>query len=193
MSQNLIRLSNNDWENRRHREVLSHIRETYGNTTQILVSNEELCELAAVCAKFPRYTDPNKARSELHSAAIDEVADVMIILDHVINIFQLEDQEIWERISGKVDRIHRWLSASDSQEQTTVDRDVHNRPLKAQRCGTCKHMGTFSNLKPGHRCYRCVSSGLSLYEPALPSYGGYRVNHPADKEEHNGTNDSGTV
>lgn len=159
MSQKLIQLSTDDWLDRRHKEVLSHIREKYGNTTQILVSNEELCELAAVCAKFPRYSDPHKAREELHSSAVDEVADVMIILDHIINIFQLEDAEIRTRIEGKIARIGRWLSSNNGQEQTTVDREVSSSP-----CSGCIHVGNFQNLKPGHRCHTCVNSNWTLYE-----------------------------
>lgn len=166
MSQKLILLGGDDWSDCRHKEVLSHIREKYGNTTQILVSNEELCELAAVCAKFPRYTDPKKARFELHSAAIDEVADVMIILDHIINIFQLDETEIHTRISGKIDRITRWLSKSDNQEQTTVDREVKEPAKTKVPCGRCKHFGDFRNLKPGHVCCVCTSSNHSKFELA---------------------------
>lgn len=164
MSQTMIRLSDNPILDRRHKEILSRIRETYGNTTQILVSNEELCELAAVCAKFPRYTDPEKARSELHSAAVDEVADVMIILDHIISIFGLSENEVHDRISGKVDRITRWLSESNSQEQTTVDREVHVRKSHSAPCGICTGFGDFNNLKPGHRCCVCINSDYSKFE-----------------------------
>lgn len=163
--QTMIQLSDNPNTDRRHKEVLARIRETYGNTTQILVSNEELCELAAVCAKFPRYTDPEKGRSKLHSAAIDEVADVMIILDHIINIFGLEEREVRARIEGKVDRITRWLSESTDQEQTTVDREVRVATKPKCPCGDCEHYGDFQNLKPGHRCCKCASNGFSLFEP----------------------------
>ena len=38
--------------NKKQREVLAKARETYGDTAQILVSTEELCELAAVCSKY---------------------------------------------------------------------------------------------------------------------------------------------
>lgn len=169
MSQTMIQLSDNPHLDRRHKEILAKIRETYGNTTQILVSNEELCELAAVCAKFPRYTDPEKARSELHSAAVDEVADVMIILDHIINIFGLSESEVRSRIEGKVDRITRWLSKSSSQEQTTVDREVKEGKPQGKKppCGACKHFGNYQNLKPGHRCCVCVQSDYSMFELVL--------------------------
>ena len=164
MSQTMIQLSDNPLLDRRHKEVLAKIRQTYGNTTQILVSNEELCELAAVCAKFPRYTDPEKARSELHSAAVDEVADVMIVLDHIISIFGLHEDEVRDRISGKVDRITRWLSESNSQEQTTIDREVHVRKSRSIPCGNCAGFRDFNNLKPGHRCWVCVNSNYSKFE-----------------------------
>ena len=181
MSQKLIHLGRNERIDTECKEVLSLIRKTYGNTTQILVSNEELCELAAVCAKFPRYTDPEKARSELHSAAVDEVADVMIILDHVINIFQLDDLEIRARIQGKIDRIRRWLSTSSSQEQTTVDRDVIAEAQFERNCRGCIHVGNYQNLKMGGRCYRCVQQGFNLKELRGNS-NGYTVKHQADEE-----------
>lgn len=198
MAQRLILLSGDDHIDLRNKKILSDLRKTYGNTTQILVSNEELCELAAVCAKFPRYKDPKKARAELHSAAIDEVADVMIILDHVINIFQLKDEEIRKRIDGKLDRIVRWLTESSDQEQTTVDREVREgvnpqskkkpaeKPQEQLRersvhlnCVGCAHVGEFQQLMIGGRCNICAQNNWSLWEPKeAPGIGnGYRVRH----------------
>ena len=110
--------------NPKHREVLKKARDIYGDTTQILISVEELNELSCVCAKFPRYEDPNRARKELHSKAVDEVADVLIVLDHIINIFDLTPVDIGERVEAKVARMERWLNASTSQSQTMVDRKV---------------------------------------------------------------------
>lgn len=107
-----------------HREVLKKARDTYGDTTQILISVEELNELSCVCAKFPRYEDPDRARRELHNKAVDEVADVLIVLDHIINIFDLTPMDIGERVEAKIARMKRWLNASKSQSQTMVDRKV---------------------------------------------------------------------
>ena len=107
-----------------HREILKKARDTYGDTAQILVSVEELNELSCVCAKFPRYEDADRARKELHNKAVDEVADVLIVLDHIINIFDLTPVDIGERVEAKVARMERWLSASKSQSQTMVDRKV---------------------------------------------------------------------
>lgn len=196
MSQKLILLSGDDNKDFRYKRILYDLRKTYGNTTQILVSNEELCELAAVCAKFPRYKDPDKARAELHSAAVDEVADVMIILDHVINIFRLKDEDIRKRIDGKLDRIVRWLAKSSDQEQTTVDREVREgvnpQPKKKSaektqeqlregsvqvHCVGCAHVGEFQQLKIGGRCSVCAQNNWSLWEPkeATEVAQGYKV------------------
>lgn len=99
-------------------------RMTYGDFNQIMVSNEELCELAAVCAKYPRFSNPEEARKELHLKALDEVADVIIVLDHIVNIFGLGQDEIDSRIAAKIDRLERWLSTNDSMDTTTKDRYV---------------------------------------------------------------------
>ena len=108
----------------KHRELLKKARDTYGDTTQILISVEELCELACVCAKFPRYEQPDVAREKLHSKVVDEVADTLIVLDHIVNIFGLTPVDIGERVDAKMARMYRWLHASNSQAQTMVDREV---------------------------------------------------------------------
>lgn len=108
----------------KHRKVLQRARDTYGNTAQILVSVEELCELACVCSKFPRFEDADVARAKLHDKAIDEVADALVVLDHIISIFDLTPVEIGSRVDAKVARMERWLDTSTSQSQTMIDREV---------------------------------------------------------------------
>lgn len=108
------------------KEVLKKAREIYGSKNQILVCMEELNELACVLAKYPRYEEESVATKELHDKALDEVADVLIILDHVQNIFGLTDTEIRSRISHKIDRLSRWLSNSESMQETIDDRKVEN-------------------------------------------------------------------
>ena len=189
MSQTMILLNGDPKMDAKHKKVLAQIRNTYGNTTQILVSNEELCELAAVCAKFPRFSNPRDAQEELHDKAIDEIADVMIILDHVINIFGVSEDEVRARITGKVDRIQRWLAESDDQEQTLKDRTVNEQPKETPvgkspcdrvvPCRGCKHVGNFQNLKGDGRCRACEANGWRLFESSL---GGYRVNHQTDRK-----------
>ena len=112
----------------KHREILKKARDTYGDTTQILISVEELCELACVCAKFPRYEDSDVARKKLHTQALDEVADTLIVLDHIVNIFALTPVEVGERVEAKIARLDRWLHTSTSQSQTMIDRKVDEHP-----------------------------------------------------------------
>lgn len=112
----------------KHREILKKARDTYGDTTQILISVEELCELACVCAKFPRYEDSDVARKKLHTQALDEVADTLIVLDHIVNIFDLTPVEVGERVEAKIARLDRWLHTSTSQSQTMIDRKVDEHP-----------------------------------------------------------------
>lgn len=147
--------------NGEQREVLAKARETYGDTAQILVSNEELCELAAVCAKYPRYKTKEKAKKELYSKALDEVSDVLIILDHVVNIFELSPDDIQNRIAGKVARVSNWLSESNSMEQTTIDRTVptvHN--THSLNCKDCEHYGDYKSLQTDGACLKCVQERI---------------------------------
>ena len=125
---------NNDMLFPHEKGVLKVARETYGNKNQILVCMEELNELACVLAKYPRYEDENKATEELHDKILDEYVDVLIILDHVKNIADLTDEEIRNRLSGKIDRLHRWLTHSDSMQETVDDRKVIETPEPCKSC-----------------------------------------------------------
>ena len=104
--------------------TLQNARETYGNKNQIMVCMEELCELACVLAKYPRYNSETKATEELHDKALDEMADVIIVLDHVQNIFGFTDEEVSDRIIKKVERVQRWLTHSASMQETVDDRKI---------------------------------------------------------------------
>lgn len=156
--------------NRDQLNVLAKARMTYGDTAQILVSNEELCELAAVCAKFPRYESPNKAREELYDKAVDEVADVIIVLDHIINIFGVKDTDLSARINGKIARLTNWLNKSTSIEQTTIDRNVpQGDPEQLSLfetmgcpCVGCSYYKNFLELKLGGKCYECRGTGKNF-------------------------------
>lgn len=106
------------------KQILKQCRETYGDTAQILVSIEELNELACVLAKYPRYDDQVRAITELREKALDEVADVLIVLDHIVNILTLSDEDVAARIEKKVQRVTRWLDTNNKFSQTLVDRTV---------------------------------------------------------------------
>ncbi len=105
--------------------TLAKARETYGNTAQILVAIEELNELACVLAKFPRYDSEYEALLDLRQKAVDEVADVEIILNHVKAILNLNQEEIDARKIAKTERLHRWLDNSPSIQRTVEDRTVN--------------------------------------------------------------------
>ena len=177
------------------REVLAEARQTYGPQNQMLVTIEELGELAKVCCKYPRYDDTETAKRELHDQAIDEVTDVLIVLDHVFALFDLDWEEVIKRIPVKVERVRRWLDKSKSMEQTVKDRELNQSKFECQGCafekshgksGRCKtctdqsgyiakaafscdscrhYKGDFHSLAPGGICYTCVIQNGSMYEP----------------------------
>lgn len=107
-------------------EILAKARQTFGDTTQILVAMEELCELACVCAKYPRYEDSSNAKEELHNKAIDELADATVVINHIINIMDIDPHDVEQRIHGKVARVERWVNKSSSMQITTEDRKVED-------------------------------------------------------------------
>lgn len=113
------------------RGELKTARDTYGSKNQILVCIEELNELACVLAKYPRYESEDEARKNLYDKALDEVADVTIILEHVRQIFNLTDEAVDSRISKKIARLSRWLLHSNSMQETVDDRKIdENNPCK---------------------------------------------------------------
>ena len=174
------------------RKVLARVRKTYGTTAQLLVAIEELDELSKVCCKFPRYENQETAREKLHDKAVDEVSDFIVVLDHIFDIFDLDWKEVVNHIPTKVERVTRWLSKSNSMEQTTIDRDLHPvrsgcsgcafqelqgtagrcKTCKDQSgfkpklpCHTCKNYGKYTNLAPGGKCFICVEQNGSMFEP----------------------------
>ena len=126
------------WLDEDMKNLLRKARETYGDKNQILVSMEELNELACVLAKYPRYDDPNKATEELHDRVLDEVADVMVVLDHIISIFSLSEIEVHRRMVKKVDRLKRWLNHSESMQETVDDRKVEDVEVFSTTNNLCK-------------------------------------------------------
>lgn len=104
--------------------VLDKARKTYGNKNQILVCIEELNELACVLAKYPRYDEHERALLELKDKAVDELADVMVCVDHIQHIFDIDDITLGERVFKKVARLERWIENSDSLQVTVDDRKV---------------------------------------------------------------------
>ena len=105
-------------------ETLQQMREKFGENNQILVCIEELNELAAVLAKYPRYDDATQAVNDLRSKVLDEVADVNIILEHVYSIFGFTFNDVVDRIMKKMTRVSRWVENGDTMQTTIDDRNV---------------------------------------------------------------------
>lgn len=148
------------------RDILEKARQTYGDTAQILVANEELCELAAVCAKYPRYENRAEAQEKLYVKALDEVADVIVVLDHIVSIFNLSEEDIENRVSAKIERLNRWLSSSSSMDYTTKDRYVKSSPdCFIPNCTRCKKFGKLRNIAPGQICSQCLSLKGKFFDP----------------------------
>lgn len=142
------------------KEVLKKARKTYGNKNQIMVCMEELCELACVLAKYPRYNDETKATEELHDKVLDELADVMIILDHVQQVMGFSDEEVSNRIKSKVERVERWLNHSTSMQETIDDRkiDVTDKSEQNKKCVRCTYYGKLDDYVYQNACCPCLKA-----------------------------------
>lgn len=124
--------------------VLAEARATYGSKNQINVAIEELCELACKLSKFGRYDDVDKAVAELRSEVLDEVADVTVVLQHVVAVFNLLPKEIQQVQTRKIARLQNWLAHSDHLEISTKERGLPPTPdeyPKGTETGRwpCKH------------------------------------------------------
>ena len=107
------------------KKVLSKAQQLYGFNNQIMVAIEELNELAAVLAKYPRYPNHEAAQTNLHDKVLDELADVFIVMNHVMMIFNFNSYELFQAIDNKMLRLERWLNTPDStMYTTTIDRAV---------------------------------------------------------------------
>lgn len=115
--------------------VLEKARQIYGERNQITVATEELCELAAVLSKFPRYDDTQSAVLATRADVLDEFADVSIVMEHIREIFGFTDTQIEMAQARKIDRLERWLDkdSSGSQKITTIDRECE-ADLYSQGC-----------------------------------------------------------
>lgn len=145
-------------------DILSTARKTYGNKNQILVCMEELNELACVLAKYPRYEDEDEAVKTLYNKALDEVADVYTILEHVKAIFSISEEKVWERRCAKAARLKRWLDHSSSMTETTRDRAV-------ALCSGCIHNIDPTEKTYNEKCVHCLKAqsteGIAPYKQTI--------------------------
>ena len=148
-----------------HRKALAEARQRYGDLRELSVSAEELCELAIVCNKFCRYETKEHAQEKLHKAVLTEVADVLIVLDHIVSIFAIEESELHSAVEGKINRLRHWLKSSGGMEITTKDREIPGQqafddPPARAGCETCEHFKDFRQLQINGACIACMSSRI---------------------------------
>lgn len=118
--------------------VLQKARGTYGSSNQISVAIEELCELSCALSKFIRYDTDDAAVLGSISSVIDEIADVTIVLEHVIAIYGIPDTSIHAAQRSKIDRLERWLESGSSMNVTMKDRELDSTdPVQHQDCSDC--------------------------------------------------------
>lgn len=92
--------------------ILKRAQDTYGHQAELGVTIEELCELACVLSKVQRYHTMDEARKALYEKALDEYADVTIVLEHVKAAFELTDEDIANRVGYKLYRVQKWLDTN---------------------------------------------------------------------------------
>lgn len=108
-------------------QVLQRARETYGAHKQIGVAAEECTELAKELIKAFRYDSFDDVVKNTKENVIDEVADVFIVLDHVLKLFNITPENLQPHITKKLQRLEYWLDNSSSIEFTTRCRTISSR------------------------------------------------------------------
>lgn len=107
--------------------TLQRARDTYGAHKQIGVAAEECTELAKELIKAFRYDDFNDAVKNTKENVVDEVADVFIVLDHIITLYGITESDLQPHISRKLDRLRYWLEHSNDIEFTTQHRELTDK------------------------------------------------------------------
>jgi NTP pyrophosphatase (non-canonical NTP hydrolase) len=107
--------------------ALADAREKYGSRNQVMVAAEECVELCKVLLKYPRFKTHGKAMEKLREDAIDEMADVILILDHVRSIFDVSDKDLHTHMKGKLQRLREWIEDEDN----TLEYSTEHREVKA--------------------------------------------------------------
>lgn len=159
-----------------HQEITKRARSTYGYKKQMSVAAEELDELAILCNKYQRYDHHEDAVKDLYNKAIGEVSDVLVVLDHIIEVFGLTDGDLREEVNGKIRRLEGWMNTSKSLQVSTVMREIpkidsldqHRKPDSCEGClysdlpgnvGPCALCEDFSRYARPKRCKKCTHKG----------------------------------
>jgi NTP pyrophosphatase (non-canonical NTP hydrolase) len=105
-------------------KILQKARETYGAHKQIGVAAEECTELAKELIKSFRYDNFEEAVIKTKENVVDEVADVYIVLDHILNLYNITLRDLIPQVDKKIKRLSYWLENSNSIEFTATHRQV---------------------------------------------------------------------
>lgn len=82
-------------------EKFNYIKENSNDKDLIVIAIEEMAELTQCLTKFLRKREvSNEEYNHLH----EEFADVVVCMNHLINIFEFDEGEITERMLYKLDR-----------------------------------------------------------------------------------------
>lgn len=105
-------------------KVLQKARSTYGPHKQIGVAAEECTELAKELIKAFRYDNFSDAVKNTKDNVTDEVADMFIVMDHILKLYNITPIDLLPHIEKKMTRLAYWLDNSSSIEFTTECREV---------------------------------------------------------------------
>lgn len=104
--------------------TLEKARATYGPHKQIGVAAEECTELAKELIKAFRYDNFSDAVKHTKVNVTDEVADLFIVMDHILTLYGITRDDLIPHIEKKMERLAYWLDNSNSIEFTTECREV---------------------------------------------------------------------
>ena len=104
--------------------TLQEARSTYGAHKQIGVAAEECTELAKELIKAFRYDNFEDAVEKTKQNVTEEVADVLIVMDHILRLYDITESDLQPQIRKKLDRLRYWLDHSDNIEFTTQYREL---------------------------------------------------------------------
>jgi len=97
---------NNDAENNDFENVLKDAIDTFGEDLQMMVAIEEMAELTKVLSKVARYGMQERLRDK----AVEEIADVTIMMIQLMMIFDIPDDILCKEMSRKVKRLEEGIS-----------------------------------------------------------------------------------
>ena len=88
--------------------VTRAVIERYGTKMQSVIAIEEMSELTKELSKAIRGNDN-------HDAIVEELADVIICMIQIREMYRIKDEELQDRINSKLDRLRMRLSEAERE------------------------------------------------------------------------------